>query len=109
MGRKKKQSEPSANKRGPKGWAGDLQDEYLTSLIAAHAAARSRKTLGDFWTSLWEGWFNQWPVEVTDEEKEMGVTAKSKLKTQKNVSFTSLNLLFTTLANLHSASEKLVP
>jgi len=65
-------------------------------------------TLGDFWTLLWEGWFKQWPAEVTDEEKEMGVTAKSKLKAQKKVSFSSLNSLFTTLANLHSASEKLV-
>lgn len=57
------------------------------TLIPAYAAAKSGRALGDFWPTLWDGWYKQWELAaVTEEEAENGVTEASKLKEEKLVS-----------------------
>jgi hypothetical protein len=87
MSRKKKKVLAASKKRGPKGWTTEAQERYLTTLIPAYAAAKSGRALGDFWPTLWDGWYKQWELAaVTEEEAAKGVTEASKLKEEKSVS-----------------------
>jgi hypothetical protein len=86
MSRKKKKVLAASKKRGPKGWTTEAQEWYLTTLIPAYAAAKSGRALGDFWPTLWDGWYKQWELAAVTEEAENGVTEVSKLKEEKLVS-----------------------
>lgn len=87
MGRKKKSTHASTNKRGPRGWATNAQEVYLKSLVPTYVAAQSSKALTDFWALLWDGWFEQWELSpVTEEDEKKGITPASQLKNVKAVS-----------------------
>jgi hypothetical protein len=53
-------------KKGRHGWTTDEQVAFLTPLIPSYLENKVAKTLPDFWPPVFEKWFEQWPIEVSN-------------------------------------------
>jgi hypothetical protein len=56
------------NKGGQKLWATSEQKDWLTSRLPAFLASRNSSAAADFWPTLFEDWFEKWPVAQVDGE-----------------------------------------
>ena len=68
--RKKVIKEPK--KKGRHGWATDDQVAFLTALITTYMENKAVKTLPDFWPPVFEKWFEQWPITVSNTTANAG-------------------------------------
>jgi hypothetical protein len=67
---------------GKKEWTTDAQKAWLLDRKPAFLVAQEggEKKLEAFWTSIKEDWFATWPLpELTEEEKQAGMTEKKQL------------------------------
>ena len=55
-------SQAGKNRGGQKAWTTNDQREWLTSKLADFQNARNNAKQGDFWTALFEEWFEKWPL-----------------------------------------------
>jgi hypothetical protein len=53
-------------KKGRHGWTTDEQADFLTLLIPSYLENKVAKTLPDFWPPVFEKWFEQWPIKVSN-------------------------------------------
>jgi hypothetical protein len=70
-------------------WTTPEQLDYLESLKPAYLAAQNKggKKFSDFWSTVYEYFFQNWPPDApTEEEKCKGVTEQDKAKALKSVS-----------------------
>jgi hypothetical protein len=70
-------------------WTTDEQLAYLKSQSGAYQAAQARpgRKFSDFWVTVFEYWFQHWPLdELTETEKEEGLTKEDQARTVKAVS-----------------------
>ena len=77
-------SNTTKNKGGQKSWATDQQKEWLVSKLPSFVASRSNTSPGEFWPGLFEEWFQEWPLE--DSEDGAGLEMEVRLKRKKAVS-----------------------
>ena len=92
-------AEQNANsKGGQKAWTTGEQKAWLTEKLPAYIASSSGESPLNFWASLFEDWFESWPLGEPDES-EVNVRVEDRLKKKKAVSF------FTTKRNRHSSES----
>lgn len=85
MGKRKKiKKTKEPRRRGRQGGFTQDQEVFLTSLIpnfrtSQAAITHKARTHSEFWASMYAEWSKRWPrAEVTEEEREAGVTDADK-------------------------------
>jgi hypothetical protein len=89
MGKKKakKAKKAELKKRGHHGKITPDQESFLASLIPNFRSCQITKTYNDFWASTHAEWSKRWSrPELTEEEKEAGVTDTDKCIKELKVS-----------------------
>ena len=105
MGRHKK-TKVRPRKTGRRGWTTEAQEEFLTSKIPTYLASQGSKSRSDFWPTLWEKYFEQWPLPLTsDKEKVEGEVDPDNLKKAKQVRIFSLSDLHKTYSPCQRVKE----
>jgi hypothetical protein len=56
-------SQAAKNKGGQKAWTTNEQKAWLTAKIPEFQNARNASKQSDFWTTLFEEWFEKWLLE----------------------------------------------
>ena len=73
------------NKGSQKAWTTAEQREWLTAQLPSYRASRSGPLPRDIWPSIYEGWFEKWPLGEADAS-EMDISNEVRLKKKRAVS-----------------------